>query len=227
MRRVAREPSCSCRATKLFRGLKRPLPLPWANKTTPSGASGIPKIPSSRTRPERIVTFSEGCARMDADIANLFVNPGSCLTASLPFQGSGRRSARTSCRIFTADLTHRCETSVLGSERRQFIRSRSGASPSFQHPVDPIAIRRSVQKDVRPIGFAAVATTPRTEPEGTLRMSHINVRIDRHESMTSLASHVLPFSSFTRAVIDDVLSMTFRRAKNDIQCDRETEQNRS
>lgn len=50
-RSVATLPCWSWWATKLLRGLNRPLPLPWAKTTTPSACAGRPRTPSRERGP--------------------------------------------------------------------------------------------------------------------------------------------------------------------------------
>src|ERR1700733_13925673 len=53
---VARPPSCSTCATNWFRGLKRPLPLPWAKTTTAVAPPGTIRVPRMRFFPVSIAT---------------------------------------------------------------------------------------------------------------------------------------------------------------------------
>ena len=56
MSKVPRPASCRRSATNRFRGLCRPLPEPWANRTTPRGRSGTLRFPSRVTPPAAIRT---------------------------------------------------------------------------------------------------------------------------------------------------------------------------
>jgi hypothetical protein len=54
---VARRTSCSTAATRVFRGLKELLRLPWANATTPAAAAGTVSEPDKLAPSAGITTW--------------------------------------------------------------------------------------------------------------------------------------------------------------------------
>src|SRR5438552_856771 len=65
--RVASLAPLSSRATYWLRGLRRLLPLPWANSTRPRAPSGIVRLPSSVTAPAVTRTSSSNATLLDRE----------------------------------------------------------------------------------------------------------------------------------------------------------------